>query len=178
MTTCESQYVVDDLVNRIHTGGDEGAIARLEPMLAPGIRFYLRRLLGSRELENREHEIFEIAVQAIQFGEVRDQGSLARFVLETIRLQTALHCESAPWPRNDPEKMAGKRRGKDEKTDLMRTVLADLCSRDREALTRFYLNLHSEQTISEESDLTLTQFRELRRRTKFRFAFAASRLQA
>ena len=45
-----------DLVTRIRAG-DEEADLRLEDIFQGGIRFFLRRALGQRELESRQKEV-------------------------------------------------------------------------------------------------------------------------
>jgi RNA polymerase sigma-70 factor (ECF subfamily) len=57
-----------------------------------------------------------------------------------------------------------------EREDSMRRVLAALSERDREALTRFYLQKQSAETICAEMGLPTTQFRLLKSRAKARFA--------
>ena len=67
--------------------------------------------------------------------------------------------------RRNPEQNAAFR----EKTTIMVEVLRELSPRDREILTRFYLEEQSQDQICEEMHLTETQFRLLKSRAKARF---------
>ena len=56
-----------------------------------------------------------------------------------------------------------------QRIELMRVVLGELSGKDREILTRFYLNEQAQEQICAEMDLTDTQFRLLKSRAKARF---------
>lgn len=56
-----------------------------------------------------------------------------------------------------------------QRTQLLKRVLDELCNRDREILTRFYLYEQSQDQICLEMALTETQFRLLKSRAKARF---------
>lgn len=56
-----------------------------------------------------------------------------------------------------------------QKVDFMIEILQQLSERDREILTRFYLNEESQEQICREMNLTETQFRLLKSRAKARF---------
>jgi DNA-directed RNA polymerase specialized sigma24 family protein len=58
---------------------------------------------------------------------------------------------------------------KQEKLDVMTRTLRAMSSRDREILTRFYLQEQSQEQICAEMHLTDTQFRLLKSRAKARF---------
>jgi RNA polymerase sigma-70 factor (ECF subfamily) len=68
-------------------------------------------------------------------------------------------------PRENPEESAIFR----ERAELIQRVLGELTERDREILTRFYLNEQSQDQICTEMSLTETQFRLLKSRAKARF---------
>ena len=67
--------------------------------------------------------------------------------------------------RNNPEQTAVFR----QKVELMLEVLRSLSARDREILTRFYLDEESQESICQEMGLSETQFRLLKSRAKARF---------
>lgn len=67
--------------------------------------------------------------------------------------------------RRNPEQAAAFR----QKVDLMTEVLNQLSERDREILTRFYLQEQSQEQICEDMNLSETQFRLLKSRAKARF---------
>jgi DNA-directed RNA polymerase specialized sigma24 family protein len=56
-----------------------------------------------------------------------------------------------------------------QKSELMERVLRGLSKRDREILTRFYLDEQPQEQICEEMQLTETQFRLFKSRAKTRF---------
>ncbi len=70
-----------------------------------------------------------------------------------------------PDPSGNPEEVAIF----NQKEDLVRRILAELSSRDREILTRFYLQEESQEEICAVMILTETQFRLLKSRAKSRF---------
>ena len=160
--------------------GDELAMEQLYTVFSQGIRFYLCRQLGPQELDDKVHDIFVIVVQAIQRGELRDPDRLMGFVRTVVRRQVAayidemVHCRREELnleltfladSRRNPEQNVALR----QKLDLMKTVLGELTDRDREILTRFYLNEQTQEEICQDMDLSDTQFRLLKSRAKARF---------
>jgi RNA polymerase sigma factor (sigma-70 family) len=67
--------------------------------------------------------------------------------------------------RSNPEQTAAFR----QKVEFMMTVLSSLSDRDREILTRFYLDEQTQEQICQEMNLSETQFRLLKSRAKARF---------
>lgn len=168
------------LVDRIH-GGDEAGMEELYRLFGRGIRYYLCRQLGHQELDDKVHDTFVIVVQAIRRGELREPERLMGFVRTVVRRQVAAYIDDAVHSRRDelnldlgiriadrrsnPEQSAAFR----QKMELMLEVLGSLAERDREILTRFYLDEQSQETICREMVLTETQFRLLKSRAKARF---------
>src|SRR5580700_3788462 len=168
------------LVLQIRTGEDVG-LEHLYKLFSRGIRYYLCRQLGAQELEDKVHDTFLIVVHAIQRGDLREPERLMGFVRTIVRRQVAAYIDEAVHVRrdelnldlgvrvadrrNNPEQSAAFR----QKVDLMLDVLNDLSERDREILTRFYLDEQSQETICREMILTETQFRLLKSRAKARF---------
>jgi RNA polymerase sigma-70 factor, ECF subfamily len=169
-----------DLVERIHKG-EESGMEELYRLFGRGIRYYLCRQLGHQELDDKVHDTFVIVVQAIRRGELREPDRLMGFVRTVVRRQVAAYIDDAVHSRrdelnldmgvrvadrrNNPEQSAAFR----QKMELMREVLSNLSERDREILTRFYLDEQSQETICHEMALTETQFRLLKSRAKARF---------
>ena len=168
------------LVRRIRTNQTDG-MAELYHLFSKGIRFYLCRQLGVQDLDDRVHDTFVVVVQAIRRGELREPERLMGFVRTIVRRQVASHIDKAvqtrreqmdldassrvPDPHGNPEEAAISH----QREDLIRRVLAELTSRDREILTRFYLHEESQEEICSEMTLTETQFRLLKSRAKSRF---------
>jgi RNA polymerase sigma-70 factor (ECF subfamily) len=169
-----------ELVSRIRQG-DESGMEDLYRVFARGIRFYLCRQLGPQELDDKVHDTFLIVVQAIRRGDLREPERLMGFVRTVVRRQVAAHIDQVVHSRREelhldvgvrvadgrynPEQSAAFR----QKIEFMRCILRKLSDRDREVLTRFYLNEQSQEQICREMDLTETQFRLLKSRAKARF---------
>jgi RNA polymerase sigma-70 factor (ECF subfamily) len=168
------------LVDRIKAG-DEAGMAELYAIFSKGIRFQLCRQLGPQELDDRVHDTFLIVVEAIRRGNLREPERLMGFVHTVVRRQIAAHIDAAVSRRRSetdldstapvaderasPEALAIAR----QKIDLMKEVLREISSRDREILTRFYLYEQTQEQICREMNLTETQFRLLKSRAKARF---------
>lgn len=168
------------LVERIRFSQTDG-MAELYHLFSKGVRFYLCRQLGIQELDDKVHDIFVVVVQAIRRGELREPERLMGFVRTVVRRQVAAHIDKAvqarreqmdldassrvPDPSGNPEEVAIF----NQKEDLVRRILAELSSRDREILTRFYLDEESQEEICAVMILTETQFRLLKSRAKSRF---------
>ncbi len=169
-----------DLVARIQRG-EESGMEELYRLFARGIRYYLCRQLGHQELDDKVHDTFVIVVQAIRRGELREPDRLMGFVRTVVRRQVAAYIDDVVHSRRDemnldvgvrvadrrsnPEQTAAFR----QKVEFMMTVLSSLSDRDREILTRFYLDEQSQEQICQEMNLSETQFRLLKSRAKARF---------
>lgn len=168
------------LVARLKTG-DEDAMTELYRIFARGIRFYLCRHLGSQELDDKVHDTFLIVVQAIRRGDLREPERLMGFVRTIVRRQVAAYIEEAIQRRKEQADMDAGVRLSDhgrtpeqaamdkQRNDLLMSVLHRMGDRDREILTRFYLDEQPQEQICEEMSLTETQFRLLKSRAKARF---------
>jgi RNA polymerase sigma-70 factor (ECF subfamily) len=168
------------LVARIQSGDNSG-LEDLYALFARGIRFYMCRQLGPQELDDKVHDAFLIVVQAIKRGELREPERLMGFVRTVVRRQVAAYIDDVVHSRreelhldlgvrvadgrNNPEQIAAFR----QKVEFMTDILRSLSDRDREILTRFYLDEQTQEQICEEMNLTETQFRLLKSRAKSRF---------
>jgi RNA polymerase sigma-70 factor, ECF subfamily len=169
-----------ELVDRIHRG-EESGMEDLYRLFARGIRYYLCRQLGPQELDDKVHDTFLIVVLAIRRNELREPERLMGFVRTVVRRQIAAHIDHVVHTRReevtldlgvrvadhriDPEKSAAFH----QRVQFMLDVLAGLCGRDREILTRFYLHEQSQEEICDQMNLSETQFRLLKSRAKARF---------
>src|SRR5205085_6690259 len=175
-----SQVDWPELVDRIQRG-DETGMEELYAIFAKGIRFFLCRQLGPQELDDKVHDTFLIVVQAIQRGDLREHDRLMGSVRTVVRRQVAAYIDTVvhsrreeldiemggrvPDRRHNPEQTMVSR----QKIELMKSVLRELCERDREILTRFYLHEQTQEQICDDMDLSDTQFRLLKSRAKARF---------
>lgn len=169
-----------ELVCRIQRGDNSG-LEELYRLFARGIRFYLCRQLGPQDLDDKMHDAFLIVVQAIRRGELREPERLMGFVRTVVRRQVAAYIDQAVHNRREelhldvgvrladgrdnPEQSAAFQ----QDVEFMLNILRSLSARDREILTRFYLDEQSQEEICEAMNLTATQFRLLKSRAKARF---------
>ena len=168
------------LVEKIKNN-DAGGMEELYRLFSKGMRYYLCRQLGPQDLDDRVHDCFLVVVQAIRRGDLREPDRLMGFVRTIVRRQIAGHIDTAIQNRRhmvdldtshgiadaagDPERDVATR----QQEQLAFEVLKGISSRDREILTRFYLNEQTQETICREMNLTETQFRLLKSRAKARF---------
>ncbi len=168
------------LVAKIQSG-DQSGMEELYRLFSRGIRFYLCRQLGPQEIDDRLHETFLIVVQAIQRGDLRDPERLMGFVRTVVRRQVAAYIDEAVHTRREQVdlelgvRVADRRQTpeeqvmKQQRVELMRVVLGAISKRDREILTRFYIQEQPQEQICTEMNLSETQFRLLKSRAKARF---------
>lgn len=168
------------LVEKIRTN-DTAGMEELYRLFSKGMRYYLCRQLGPQDLDDRVHDCFLVVVQAIRRGELREPDRLMGFVRTIVRRQIAGHIDSAIQARRqmvdldttrgladaaeNPERDVESR----QQEQLAFEVLKGISTRDREILTRFYLQEQTQETICREMNLTETQFRLLKSRAKARF---------
>ena len=169
-----------DVVDRIRRGDPTG-MEKLYQTFSKGIRFLLYRQLGSRDLDDKVHDIFLIVAQSIRKGDLREPERLMGYVRTIVRRQVAAHIEEAVQSRRnqadldgtivlsdrspDPERGAIER----QKEELAMRVLNSIAKRDREILIRFYLDEQTPEQICSAMNLTDTQFRLIKSRAKARF---------
>jgi RNA polymerase sigma factor (sigma-70 family) len=169
-----------DLVGRIQSCETDG-MEELYALFSRGIRFYLCRQLGPQELDDKVHDTFLVVVQAIRRGELREPQRLMGFVRTIVRRQVAAHIDRVVHSRKEQTELDSSIRVADprsnpeeaaifhQRNDLIHRVLGELSGRDREILTRFYLQEQGQDQICDEMSLSETQFRLLKSRAKARF---------
>jgi RNA polymerase sigma-70 factor (ECF subfamily) len=169
-----------ELVDRIQRD-EPSALEELYRIFSKGMRYYLCRQLGPQDLDDKVHDCFLIVIQAIRRGELRDPERLMGFARTIVRRQIAGHIDiavqqrkqqvdldvGAPLPDShvSPEVAAMTK----EEEQLAVSVLKGISRRDREILTRFYLDEQPQEQICLEMKLSETQFRLLKSRAKARF---------
>jgi RNA polymerase sigma factor (sigma-70 family) len=168
------------LVERIQRD-EQVALEELYRIFSRGMRYYLCRQLGPQDLDDKVHDCFLLVVQAVQRGELREPERLMGFARTIVRRQIAGHIDlavqnrrqqidldsTAPLPDGgmSPEAVAMTR----QEEELAVSVLKGISRRDREILTRFYLEEQTQEQICSDMKLTETQFRLLKSRAKARF---------
>lgn len=168
------------LVGRIQAGED-AAHEELYEIFARGIRYQLCRQLGPNELEDRVHDTFVIVIQAIRRGDLREPERLMGFIRTVVRRQVSSYIEQTMHRRREQNEMDStftmvdrqstpEQRAIDkQRREMMNGILMRLGRRDREILTRFYLEEQTQEEICEEMSLSETQFRLLKSRAKAKF---------
>lgn len=168
------------LVERIRRD-DPAGMEQLYAVFAKGVRSFLWRQLGSRDLDDKVHDIFLIVTQSIRRGDLREPERLMGYVRTVLRRQVAAYIQEAVHARRNEVEMepglnlsdrqiSPERRVLDRQTqELAMRLLRSLPERDREVLTRFYLKEQCADKICAEMNLTETQFRLIKSRAKARY---------
>jgi RNA polymerase sigma-70 factor (ECF subfamily) len=182
----EEQWSPAELVARIRKG-ESAAEAQLVARYGRGITIILRRAAGAHgAADDLYQEVFLRAVEKIRAGELRDPERLSGFICGIARnlaidyFRRRVHGEapagdadvlSLPEPAPNPlERMM-----RDEAARAVRQMLAELPSpRDREILTRFYIQEEDKERICTDLGLSGLHFNRVlhRARERFRELFA------
>jgi RNA polymerase sigma-70 factor, ECF subfamily len=176
-----------ELVARIRAGS-ESAMQELYDLVLASARPYLRWRLGSSgsqgEVDDRVHDTYLAAVEAILGGTIREPERLMGFLRAVVRHQTTAAIRRAAQRRRtdepaDREEVADQRptpehsRIETEQHEMMEALLRQMKPRDRDILKRFYLEDQPQEQIRAEMNLTQTQFRLYKSRAKARFSLLA-----
>jgi RNA polymerase sigma-70 factor, ECF subfamily len=166
------------LVEKVRRNDPEG-MEELYRCFARGVRFYLRRQLGQKALDERVENVFLAVAQAIQDGELHEPARLVEYVRTIVRRQVATEVDGNDRPQfdldqgrlvqgngNNPEQVAIPYENQQSAVG----VLKGIGQRDREILIRFYLWAQTADQICSEMGLTDAQFRLVKSRAKTRFA--------
>ena len=171
---------LDDLVRRVQIG-DAGGMLDLYEYILAGLRPYLARQLRPQDHRDKVHSIFVDVVVAIQRGQLRDPDRLMGFARTIARRKVSLYIDAAASNRRNyveigslfglasPRATPEQEMVSQEQRELVRLTLTRLSEREAEILSRFYLQEQTELQIRSEMDLTHTQYRLLKWRSKARF---------
>lgn len=169
-----------DLVRRVQMG-DAGGMLDLYECISSGLRPYLARQLRPQDYRDKIHNIFVDVVVAIQRGQLRDPERLMGFARTIARRRVSVYIDTAASDRRNlveieslfglagPGATPEQEMVSQEQRELVRLTLARLSEREAEILSRFYLLEQTEMQIRSEMDLTHTQYRLLKWRSKARF---------
>jgi RNA polymerase sigma factor (sigma-70 family) len=140
----------------------------------------LRRQTGFQEFEDKMHDVFLLVIEAIRDGKLREPGSLPSYIHGVARLSIcstigvrARHQRLSGSLRHWVTGRTGWRTPEEQlehkqRIQIMRELLATLSDREREIMTRFYLDEQSKEQICDEMNITDTQFRLTKSRAKQR----------
>lgn len=169
-----------DMVRRVQMGDASGMLDLYECLLS-GLRPYLARQLRPQDYRDKIHNIFVDVVVAIQRGQLREPERLMGFARTVARRKVSLYIETAASNRRNQVELGSlfglaspgatpeQEMVSQEQRELVRLTLTRLSEREAEILSRFYLQEQTELQIRSEMDLTHTQYRLLKWRSKARF---------
>ena len=146
----------------------------LHRTLSPGIRFFLHRELRPYDLETRVQETFTNLVWAIKTDIVPPNELFVGWVRNVVLKQIATYraadmrgqVVAQPNAMLEAGRDSGRNRIDPSCVDLMSTVLRNLSSREREALTRFYVHKESQNRICEAMQIGEGEFLLLKNSVK------------
>jgi RNA polymerase sigma factor (sigma-70 family) len=157
-------------VDRIRDG-DETGVESLYAWLNCGVRAGLYRRLGTQPVDDRLHEILVVVLEAIRSGDLREPERLGAFVSTVARRSVAAEIriainrrrrmvDSATCIVSAPASLSPEARAADrEQSATILSMLRGLKPRDRELLTRFYLQEETPLEICQGMHISPTQFR-------------------
>jgi RNA polymerase sigma-70 factor, ECF subfamily len=160
------------LIARIQAG-DTSAIQQLYGALGPGIGWFLRRQLHcEHDAADAGQPVLLQLLEDVRRGAIPEPQRIAAYALAIARQHAAqIMEERAKRPpvlsgdeRLDPERPSIQ----SQKLDLMKRVLAGMTQKDRQVLTRFYLNEQTEQQICAEMNISRVQFQDVKTRLEIR----------
>jgi RNA polymerase sigma factor (sigma-70 family) len=162
--------------------GDPAGEETLYQNLLRGARLFLQRRLGTRDVDDKVHDLFLTIIETIRRGELREPERLMGFVRTVLYRQLYLEVSHIVKSRETssgietaanvagsaptPEQQALAH----EKIALMKQVLRKMSDRDFEVLTRCYLREQPPERICADMSLTPTQLQLLKSRAKARLS--------
>jgi RNA polymerase sigma-70 factor, ECF subfamily len=166
--------------------GDSRGEEILYSALTKGLRYLAIRKVGYEQADECVHDTFIALMGKIKAGALREPAALlkyARVILERkigliyderrrcasdvdFDTITATRCDEAPSSYQNLETAM--------KAKLMKQALGSLQTREREILLRFYIQEQTQEQIRAEMNLTETQYRLLKSRSKQKLTGYAS----
>ena len=154
--------------------------------LVKNFTFFLMRQLGGEDLQDKVHDVFLAVTQAILSGRLRDPERLIPFLTTMTRFYTynqierrisrrRVGCLSETVNPADPRVNLESSVYQQERAKIAHEILSDMPRRDRDVLSRFYLEEQSKEQICDEMNLTPTQFRLLKSKAKSTFTQLGTR---
>jgi RNA polymerase sigma factor (sigma-70 family) len=169
----------ENIMKMIQAGDPQGE-EQLYGIFTRGLRYLAIRKLGYEQADECVHDTFIALAQKIKQGAIREPAALlgyARTILERKILE--IHSERRKWRVDvdfevlanttadhapNPEKLYEA----EARIQVMKHALRQLRPKEREILERFYLEGQNPDQICREMNLTSTQFRLLKSRSKIK----------
>jgi|SRR5947209_12161087 len=148
--------------------------------LVKNFTFFLMRQLGAEDLQDKVHDVFLTVAQAILSGKLREPERLIPFLTTVTRFYTYNQIERRISRRrvsalsdgmNPPDVRVNLEHStyQQQRIKIAREILGAMPRRDRDVLSRFYIEEQSKEQICDEMQLTPTQFRLLKSKAKSTF---------
>lgn len=167
--------------NRLgHPDGPEELYRLLYALKRP-----LGKIFGFQQFDDSLHDLFLIMVNAIQSGRIENPGALICYALNTAKRmvlsrinERQRHERLTPYARIDFQMRMPAPNAERDLLDAERRKQLDkwmraLSERDREILTRFYLNNEPAEQIQAEMRIDATKYRLAKSRAKQRLQYLA-----
>jgi RNA polymerase sigma-70 factor (ECF subfamily) len=167
-----------ETIVRLIQAGDPRGEELLYSVFTRGLRYLAIRKVGYEQADECVHDTFIALAKKIRDGALREPAALlkyARTILE--RMIVDIHLERRKWraevdfdylalTRADDAPSPEKAYESSTRTELMKRALQQLRPKEREILVRFYLEEQDQEKIRREMNLTHTQYRLLKSRSK------------
>jgi RNA polymerase sigma-70 factor (ECF subfamily) len=177
------------LVARI-LAGEKTAESELVQQYSRGVSIILNRATGDRSLsEDLSQETFQLTLEKIRRGEVREPEKLSGFICSLARNLATDHYRRSPRSElvADPEAVELiaesapsqlDRVLQAEKSKRVRQLLGELSERDREILQRFYIEEEDKDRICADLKLSSLHFNRVLHRARERYRELHRRLES
>jgi RNA polymerase sigma factor (sigma-70 family) len=158
--------------------GDQRGEEMLYSVLSRGMKFMAIRKLGPEDGLDCFHDTMLVLIRRIREGALQEAAALfgyARTILvreiaeqleKRRRVSMVDDFDAVSFAIADPQASPEAALEAGQRVTTMRRCLLALRPKEREILTRFYLQEQSAETIQQEMNLTATQFRLLKSRSK------------
>jgi len=161
-----------EFVRRI-IDGDPSAEEELVDRYKTGIAIIIRRIVTNDSVtEDLSQDTFLIALEKIRSGGVRQPERLSGFVCGVARNLAREHMRGMTNAKGqteilhaadvrDPQPDQFERLLREEKARIVRQTIGELKPRDRDVITRFFLDEQDKSVICAELELTSQQFNSI-----------------
>jgi RNA polymerase sigma-70 factor (ECF subfamily) len=179
-----------ETIVRLIQAGDPRGEEMLYAAFTRGLRYLAIRKVGYEQADECVHDTFIALAKKIREGALREPAALlkyARTILE--RMIVDIHLERRKWRADvdfdylalthaDQAPTPDKAYETSTRSDVMKRALQQLRPKEREILVRFYIQEEDQEKIRREMNLTHTQYRLLKSRSKSKLEqFTASYLK-
>ena len=156
--------------------GSAVAEAQLAGLYSDGIQSYLRRRLGSEDLEDRVRQLLATMVERIRQGWDPQPANVVLFLREAVEVWRTDH--SAPPPgaeqRSEQTETSSSHAGIQTKAKVLQQALRGCSKREMEMLIRYYVHGQDARQVLDSMGATEEEFAKAKWRLR-RLAMAETR---